>query len=135
MHAVFLLLFLEASDIVSSMITYIHISNMLTYKSQLTSLLMSFCRINSMCRRFQELKKMGCFFLLVRSSISYKYAWPVFCWAVSSKHDHFPCIWNMLIFSVSPCSVCTLLLSCLQHTYKSLLDKTWKMYSNKKLSQ
>lgn len=41
---------------------------MFTDKSRLTSLLVSFCRINSMCRRFQELKEMGCFFLSIRSS-------------------------------------------------------------------
>lgn len=62
---------------------------------------------------------MECFFLLVRSSISYTRAWPVFCWAVSSNHALSPCIWDELLLSVSPCSVCTPLLLCLQHTQKA----------------
>jgi hypothetical protein len=99
------------------------------FKSWLTSLLVSFCRINSVCRRFRELKKMGCFFLLVRSSISHTYAWAVSCWATSSRHALFPYIWDILILSVSLCSVCTPLLPCLQHTRKSLVEEGWKVCS------
>ena len=127
--------FLKHPGIVSSMITYMHISNILTDRPRLTSLLISFYRINCVCRRSQELKKMGCFFLSVRRSISYTCAWPVFCWAVSPKHGHSPCVWDSLLLSVSPCSVRTPLLSCLQHTRKAFLEETCKMYCNKELSQ
>lgn len=74
---------------------YIH-SHMFTDKPQLTSLLMSFCRINYVCCRFRELKKMECFFLSIRSSISHTYAWPVFYHAPSPKQA-LPCGWDMLI--------------------------------------
>lgn len=74
---------------------YIH-SHMFTDKPQLTSLLVSFCRINYVCCRFQELKKMECFFLSIRSSISHTYAWPVFYHAPSPKQA-LPCGWDMLI--------------------------------------
>lgn len=98
--------FLKHLGVVSSMITCVHILNMFTDKSQLTSVLISFCRINCVYRRFQELKKTECFFLLVRGSVSYTCAWPVFCQAVSSTHDLFLCIWDVLSLSVSPCSIC-----------------------------
>lgn len=112
--------FLKHPGITSSMVTYVHISNMLTDKSRLTSFLMSFCRINCVCRRFREVEKMECFFLSVRSFISYTYAWPVFCWTVSSKHDLFPCICSYFLSHLAQLYP---LLSCLQHTYKSLLKR------------
>lgn len=129
----FLLLFLEAPGIVSSMITYIHISDMLADKSRLTSLLMSFCRINSVCRSFQELKKMGCFFLLVRSSISYTYAWPVFCWAVSSKHGLFPFIRDKLTFCLTLLSLYPTAIMFTAYLWR-LIRGNLKMCSNKELS-
>ena len=104
-----------------------HNKYMLTDWSQLTSVLISFCRINCVCRRFPELQEMGCFFPSVRSSTSYTYAWPVFCWAVPSKRGLLPCAWATLSRSVS-------LAQCAPHCYRvysirrdAYVDETCKM--------
>lgn len=121
---------------------YIH-SHMFTDKPQLTSLLVSFCRINYVCCRFQELKKMECFFLSIRSSISHTYAWPVFYHAPSPKQA-LPCGWDMLFRVDGTCSYCTLCLSSLSlHSnaimftayLKSLMEGVWKVYSDNRLAQ
>lgn len=119
------LLFFEAQGIVSSMISYLYISVMLTDKLRLTSLLVSFCRIHCVCCRFQELKKMGCFFLLVRSSISYTYAWPVFCWVTSPQWSRFLYLGHGPTFCLCLLSLCStaIVFTAYLNAYRGTLEK------------